>query len=168
MVSTKMNWPSRKPNRLKNFDYSLNGAYFVTICTEDRQNILSVITIGEDDFPSVKLTPIGIEVEKSITYINENYSDVTIEKFVIMPNHIHLIVVLDQGVVQALSLSDLVGRMKSFTNRRFNQIKGNQNAILWQRSYHDHCIRNEDDYGNIWGYIDQNPMTWLNDDYFED
>lgn len=86
----------RKPNRLKGFDYSTNGAYFVTICTKDRKCILSRI-VGEGlcALPQNKLTPIGIEVEKSIRYINKNYNNVLIDKYIIMPNHIHLIVVLN-------------------------------------------------------------------------
>ena len=116
----------------------------------------------------VKLSPIGTEVEKSISYINENVHGVTIENFVIMPNHIHLIVILDLEQTRTLSLADVIGRLKSFTNKRFNQIQGIQNAILWQRSYYDHVIRDEEDYGNIWDYIDRNPVMWLEDEYFAD
>ena len=89
------NLPKRKPTRLKEYDYSLTGAYFVTICTAGKKQILSKI-VGEGlcALPQNILTPIGKDVEKSIEYINENYIGVNIEKYVIMPNHIHLIVVL--------------------------------------------------------------------------
>ncbi|MHB8855898.1 MAG: transposase [Bellilinea sp.] len=130
--------------------------------------LLSVITNGKGKIPLVKLSPIGTEVEKSISYINENLQGVTFENFVIMPNHIHLIVILDLEQTRTLSLADVIGRLKSFTNKRFNQIQGVQSAILWQRSYYDHVIRDEEDYGNIWDYIDQNPVMWLEDEYFAD
>ena len=163
-----MAFPTRKSNRLNNFDYSHNGVYFVTVCTENRLKLLSAITNGKEKIPLVKLSPIGTEVEKSISYINENVHGVTIENFVIMPNHIHLIVILDLEQTRTLSLADVIGRLKSFTNKRFNQIQGIQNAILWQRSYYDHVIRDEEDYGNIWDYIDRNPVMWLEDEYFAD
>ena len=163
-----MAFPTRKSNRLNNFDYSHNGVYFVTVCTENRLKLLSDITNGKGKIPLVKLSPIGTEVEKSISYINENVHGVTIENFVIMPNHIHLIVILDLEQTRTLSLADVIGRLKSFTNKRFNQIQGIQNAILWQRSYYDHVIRDEEDYGNIWDYIDRNPVMWLEDEYFAD
>lgn len=163
-----MAFPTRKSNRLNNFDYSHNGVYFVTVCTENRLKLLSAITNGKGKIPLVKLSPIGTEVEKSISYINENVHGVTIENFVIMPNHIHLIVILDLEQTRTLSLADVIGRLKSFTNKRFNQIQGIQNAILWQRSYYDHVIRDEEDYGNIWDYIDRNPVMWLEDEYFAD
>lgn len=81
--------PNRKPNRLNNFDYSANGAYFVTICIKDRKCILSKI-VGEGlcALPQNKLTPIGIEVEESIKYINNNYNNVLIDKYIIMPYYL--------------------------------------------------------------------------------
>ena len=93
-----MDLPKRKPTRLKNYDYSGNGAYFVTICTHNRKCILSDI-VGEGlcTLPKNTLTPIGKEIEKSIQYIDENYEGVIIDKYVIMPNHIHLIVILNNS-----------------------------------------------------------------------
>ena len=90
-----MELPKRKPTRLKGYNYSTPGMYFITICTYNKQCILSKI-VGEGlrALPQNILTPIGNEIEKSIKYINDNYIGVTIDKYVIMPNHIHLIVVL--------------------------------------------------------------------------
>ena len=91
-----MELPKRKPTRLNGYDYSVPGAYFITICSHNREYLFSNI-VGEGlcALPQNILTPIGIEVEKSIQFINDNYIGVRIDKFVIMPNHIHLIVVLD-------------------------------------------------------------------------
>ena len=94
-----MELAKRKPTRLKGYDYSQNGAYFVTICTHDKECILSDIIVGEGlcALPKNILKPIGKEVEKSIRYINENFDGAKIDKYVIMPNHIHLIVILNNS-----------------------------------------------------------------------
>ena len=157
-----MDLPKCKATRLKGYDYSTPGMYFVTICTHNRQCILSEITVGEGfhALPQNILSPIGIEIEKSIKFINDNYIDVTIDKFVIMPNHIHLIVNLcNSGVHGNPPLQNVIGQLKSYTTNKF----GN---TLWQRSYHDHIIRTKEDYDKIWNYIDTNVIQWNNDCFY--
>lgn len=157
-----MNLPKRKPIRLKEFDYSTPGAYFVTICTKDKEKTLSKIIVGDGlcAIPNNILTPIGNEIEKSIHYINENHNGVTIDKYVVMPNHIHLIVVLDDsGGGGTPPLQKIVGELKSYTTKQFGK-------ILWQRSYHDHIIRGEQDYKKIWEYIDTNVAKWEMDCFY--
>ena len=122
-----MDLPKRKPTRLKNYDYSGNGAYFVTICTHNRKCILSDI-VGEGlcTLPKNTLTPIGKEIEKSIQYIDENYEGVIIDKYVIMPNHIHLIVILNNsGGHGNPPLQNIIGNMKSFTTKNMEIFFGN-------------------------------------------
>ena len=159
-----MDLPKRKQTRLKGYDYSENGAYFVTICTHNRKCLLSNIIVGEGfhALPQNILTPIGNEIEKSIQYINDNYIGVKIDKYVIMPNHIHLIVIIDySGGYRNPPLQNIIGQLKSYTTNKF----GN---ILWQRSYHDHIIRGEKDYQKIWEYIDTNPLKWELDCFYND
>lgn len=154
--------PKRKTNRLKQFDYSQNGAYFITICTKDRKRILSrVVGEGLCTLPKIVLTPIGKEIERSIHFIHENYENVFIDKYVIMPNHIHMIVILDNraGGHGNPPLQKVIGLFKSFTTKQY---KGK----LWQRSFYDHIIRNEADYLNIWQYIEDNPLRWHDDKYY--
>ena len=156
-----MDLPKRKPTRLRGYDYSTKGAYFVTICTHNRKYILSDI-VGEGlcTLPKNILTPIGKEIEKSIQYIDENYEGVAIDKYVIMPNHIHLIVILDNsGGCGNPPLQNIIGHLKSFTSKKFGD-------ILWQRSFHDHIIRDEKDYKKIWEYIDTNPLRWELDCFY--
>jgi len=144
----------RKANRLKNFDYSKNGAYFITICTKDKKHYLSKISVGESlcALPQNKLTPIGKEVENSINFINKKYSTTFVDKYVIMPNHIHIIIILkDKGGHGNPPLQEIIQNFKSYTTYRFND-------NLWQHSFHDHIIRNETDYLKIWEYIDNNPL----------
>lgn len=155
---TMADLPKRKPARLKEYDYSLPGAYFVTVCTHNRKCLLSSI-VGEGlcALPKNMLTTIGQEIEKTIQFINESYTGVTIDKFVIMPNHIHLIVVLDDsGGRGSPPLQNVIGQLKSYTTNKFG-------ARLWQRSFHDHIIRNEQDYLKIWNYIDTNAEKWEQD-----
>ncbi len=157
-----MEYPERKQLRLKGYDYSNPGKYFVTICTFERKNLLSDIISDNDpcSVPQIALTNIGNEIEKVIQYVNDNYKDVKIEKYVIMPNHIHLIMVLDEsGGHGNPPLQNIIGQLKSYTTRKYG-------SLLWQRSYHDHIIRNEQDYKKIWDYIETNPNKWTQDRYY--
>lgn len=156
--------PTRKPIRLQNFDYSSDGTYFITICTHKRKNILSNIIVGEGfcALPTLELTRIGEIVNESIKYISENYVGFHIDKYVIMPNHIHLLVSKQTGGHKdpPLQIYDIIGNFKSFTTYKYG-------ATLWQRSFHDHIIRGENDYLEIWNYIDTNPQKWTLDKYHE-
>ncbi len=157
-----MNLPKRKPTRLKDFDYSSPGAYFVTICTKDKKCLLSDIIVGEGlcPLPKNSLTAIGKETEKSIQYIGENFADIDIDKYVIMPNHVHLIVTIkDSGGDGTPPLQDVIRNFKSYTTNKYGK-------VLWQRSYHDHIIRSEKDYQKIWEYIDTNPLKWKLDCFY--
>ena len=154
--------PKRKTTRFKNYDYSTPGAYFVTICTKDRKNLLSEIIVGEGlcALPKNELTEIGGNVEQSIKHINANCKGVKIEKYVIMPNHIHLIVVLgDSGGHGNPPLQDVIYSLKSFTTHEYG-------TNLWQRSFHDHVIRGDEDYNKIWEYIDTNILKWEQDCFY--
>ena len=153
--------PSRKKVRLEDYDYSENGVYFVTVCTTGRAPLLSSIRVGDGlcAVPSIELTPIGIEVERSIRFLEQHYSQVTLEKYVIMPNHIHLLL----GLYGDLSggdgtppLHSLIGRMKSFTTKAYGK-------TLWQRSFYDRIVRNEQEFQAYWQYIEYNPLKWEED-----
>ena len=155
---------NRKPTRLKGFDYTTPGAYFVTVCIKDKKHILAEISkcVGEGlcALPEYTLSPIGQEVENSIAYINQSNENVVISKHVIRPNHLHMIVEMtDAGGGGTPPLQSIVGRIKSYTTKKYG-------AILWQRSFHDHIIRNETDYQKIWGYIDTNVLKWEQDCFF--
>jgi len=153
-----MKLKKRKPTRLKDFDYSQNGAYFITICTHKKKCLLSdIVGEGLRALPENILTPIGTEVEKSIQYITDTHSGISVEKYVIMPNHIHMIIALDDsGGHGNPPLQNIIGQLKSYTTKIYG-------SILWQRSFHDHIIRNEKDYRMIWEYIDTNVSAWEKD-----
>lgn len=166
-----MELPTRKSIRLKDYDYSKAGMYFVTICTKNKQHLLcEIVGVGFHadplESPFVKLSLIGIEIEKSIKFINENYENVSIIHYVIMPNHIHMIIVLKKGGRGNPPLPDIVGQFKSFLTKRYNLLYKTQNILLWQRNYYEHIIRDEDDFLKICQYIDENPIKWQDDCYF--
>ena len=161
--------PKRKPTRLKEFDYNTTGAYFITICTDKRRQILSRI-VGVDvlgDPKNVELLPHGIVADKYIRQINEFYENITVDLYVIMPNHIHLILfVRNDGsprtstpTKQTSFVSHFVSTFKRFCNKEYSE-------NIWQRSFYDHVIRNRDDYNEIYKYIYENPMKWQFDQLY--
>ena len=161
-----MDLPVRKPNRLPNFDYNTPGAYFITICTKDKKCILGkIVGGGALDAPIVQLTEMGHVVQQYILSGN-NVPGVTVDKFVIMPNHIHLVLLLDTtcGMSKAPSptnavIPHFVSTLKRFCNRDIGH-------NIFQRSFHDHIIRGEKDYLKIWEYIDNNPIRWKEDCFY--
>lgn len=161
-----MELQTRKPNRLKDYDYSQDGAYFITICTKDRKEILSEIQptdVGNAvlGIPFVELTEYGKITEKIILQMQDFYDYMRIEKFVIMPNHIHLIITIGiDGVPRTAhpTISRFIGLMKRYINKEIGE-------NIWQKSFHDHIIRDDIDYQNIWQYIDENPTKWTEDKY---
>ena len=163
-----MELPKRKPNRLPYFDYSTPGAYFITICTERRLPILSkIVGGGALDAPHVHLTKAGQAVQRYILSGN-NISGITVDKFVVMPNHIHIILLVDEtasdGTSKAPSPTNAVIPHFVSTLKRFCHRDIGKN--IFQRSYHDHVIRNEQDYLKIWQYIDTNPVKWQDDCFY--
>ena len=165
---------NRKPTRLKRFDYSQNRVYFLTICTLNKSCILSDIVpppkierLSRDGFmPVVELSKIGKIVEKYIDSIN-NVDGVIVDKYVIMPNHIHLILAVknsDTGEDADLNVSSAIKRANDTvphivsTFKRFCNKKIGEN--IFQRSYYDHIIRNTQDYEETVRYILHNPRRW--------
>ncbi len=150
----------RKPNRLKGYDYSQNGAYFITVCTKNKECLLGNI-VGGDAYiaPQIKLSKYGKTAEKYISGIKG------IHKYVIMPNHIHMIILLcnEEGTMWASSPTSIPQLIKSFKIL----VTKETGISLWQRSYYDHIIRDENDYEAIWEYIENNPLKWKNDRFFK-
>ena len=175
-----MELPKRKPNRLSNYDYSLNGAYFITICTQNRAQILSEIIVGTGvlDCPKVELLEYGIIADKQIKKMNDFYYYISVDKYVIMPNHIHLLISVKSENGQSRTpvptnfninnakinnknslVAKFVGTFKRFTNKQYGK-------NIWQSRFYDHVIRGEQDYREIWDYIDGNPAKWREDRFY--
>ena len=162
-----MDLPKRKQIRLQNYDYSSPGSYFVTICTHERRCILSEIAVGDGvlDVPYARLSPHGEIVAETLREMGKTYSWISLDRYVIMPNHIHLLVQIGDNRPSRTPaptnelLPMLISTFKRFTNRKCG-------LQLWQRSYHERVIRNERDYQEIWEYIDTNPAKWAEDRYY--
>ena len=185
--------PKRKPNRLQNYDYNQNGAYFITVCTKNRHEILCTITVGDAALgvPFVKLSEYGEIVRMFIENIPKTNSSVFVPKYVIMPNHIHLILIIESKNIKTPKknihgtpdtihgTSDTIhgtpraaSPTKALIPKIINVLKGLSSKkigfSLWQRSYHDHVIRNEADYYRIEEYIENNPTYWDEDCFYRD
>jgi len=173
--------PKRKHTRLKEYDYSNNGYYFVTICTQDKLPILSKITVGRGFTPAViKLTKIGKTVQTQLLDLQNRFTNIIIEKYVIMPTHIHFIILISDyetntkqtaslltaGVNPRPTLTDIICVFKSMSTRICNQYDNVIGRKIWQSSFYEHVIRNKDDYENIWQYIEDNPKKWEEDRYY--
>ena len=157
--------PQRKSARLKDFDYSSPGAYFVTLCTEGKRQLLSQI-VGEGLAPpAVRLSRYGVVACEQIEAISSRFPCVRVDKYVIMPNHIHMILVIvdSGGASPSPTVSHVIGVFKSVTTRMCGC-----GPHLFQRSFHDHIIRGENDYLKIWEYIDTNPMKWEEDCFYSE
>ena len=162
--------PVRKSNRLKEYDYSSAGYYFITVCVKDKHELLSKVVGAATcrphteltDRPYTELTDTGEITDAAIRDISVKYPGVSVDKYVIMPNHVHLILAVahDNGrQVAAPTIQTVIGHMKRAVSMQCG-------FSPWQKSFHDHIIRNEADYQRIWQYIDNNPLQWTEDEYF--
>ncbi len=175
--------PVRKNNRLAGYDYSKEGLYFITICVEDKYELLGtivgdgVLDVSHSEYgvPYCRLSDMGNAVDMQLQVMNRLYDNVCISKYVIMPNHIHMILLItctaeasthNSGSSRTPTptnaiIPSFVSTFKRYTNKACG-------FAFWQRSYHDHIIRNEAEYEKIWRYIAENPARWRDDVYFAD
>jgi len=167
--------PHYKSIRLKGYDYSQPGSYFVTICTKNRESLFGEIIDGE-----MVLNEIGKIVEKFLLEVPVHYPDVELDKYVVMPNHVHLIIVIyssdDKNIpVEAIHelllrvrmkirrkmvLPKIIGRFKMNTSKQINMHFKSPIQSIWQRNYYEHVIRNERELNKIRRYIFNNPPKW--------
>ena len=191
-----MNLPKRKPNRLPNYDYSQTGAYFITVCAKEKQMLFgSIVGGGVLDAPQMRLSGYGKIVEQQLLTMAALYKNIRLEKYVVMPNHIHLLLVVEQGLSGASGTpsrsevfrSATAAQRRLLTRRSPPPTKDRSNEVvpqyvstlkrftnrtadtaLWQRGYHDHVIRADKDHLMIWQYIDTNPQRWQKDCFYRE
>ena len=175
---------------MQGYDYNQNGEYFITICTQNKKCLLGrIVGGGVLDAPKIELSKYGKIVDEQITFMGCIYDNIIVEKYVIMPNHIHLLIRIenksDSGSSRTVRVSSghlcimqkhrpnrqvrptptnsvvsmFVSTLKRFTNK-------NVGKKLWQRSYYDHIVRNESEYLKIWEYINSNAQKWQSDKYY--
>ena len=153
-TTDKDRFPSRKHPRMKHFDYASPNYYFITICTWNKECIF-----GNPN----GLSQWGTIAEAVILEIGGHFCNVRVDTYVIMPNHVHMILVLE-GVTAGVP--QIIGQYKSSVTRKIHETAPQQK--VWQTSFHDHVIRNQRDYERIWLYIESNPQNWSKDCFFED
>ena len=159
-----MELPKRKQNRLTEYDYSTPNAYFITVCTQDRKNLFwTDVGAAISRQENVSLTDLGIVVKQSIDEIPEHYPAITVDNYVIMPNHIHLLLQINADIdgrpMAAPTISTVVNQMKGVISKRAG-------FSVWQKGFYDHMIRNDNDYRDIWNYIEGNPGKWTEDQLY--
>jgi putative transposase len=154
----------RRSLRLRGYDYANGGAYFVTICTQDRACLFGEVIDG-----SMRLNQSGQQIAMRWEGLAARFIGVEIDLFVVMPNHLHGILVLPDVGAMATQLGDVAGAFKSMTT--VDYIRGVKakgwpkfRGQLWQRNYYEHVVRDETELNRIRQYIDDNPAQWEFDD----
>ena len=161
----------RKSLRLKGYDYSSAGYYFITICTHQRQSLLCNVVVGQG-LCSCQMSDAGKICETELIELEKRYNNIRIDKSIFMPNHMHTIIAIDRQEQSPCptqpTILDIICVFKSITTKRYNKMLGISGRTLWQPRFHDHIIRNEEEYKRIWQYIDNNPATWIDDIYYNE
>ena len=170
--------------RLKNWDYSSNGYYFITICTKNRECIL-----GEIENQEMILNENGKIVETCWFDLPNHYNNLRLDEFIVMPNHIHGIMVIDKDIIpvpespvetgfkpvstdrtnntqKRHGLFEFVRALKTFSSRRINKLRHSPGTPVWQSRFYDRIIRNENELNRIREYVINNPQNWSKDDNY--
>ncbi|MDE5994999.1 MAG: hypothetical protein K2G60_05750 [Oscillospiraceae bacterium] len=168
-------FPQRKNLRLRGFDYSSHNCYLVTVCVKDRKPLLSNV-VGDDAHiipKKIILKPYGEIAEKHILRINTMYQNVYIEKYIIMPNHIHMLIFINRYENGTMKASSKEGNNNDGTMRASSPTNANLSSVvrtfktmvtkeigipIWQRSFHDEIIKSETHFQNAWNYVAFNAL----------
>ena len=175
IISSPPERPARKSTRLKGYDYAQNGAYFVTICTQNRECLFGRVVTGD-----MRLNYAGVMIMQHWDKLPSKFPRIELDTCVLMPNHLHGIVVIHDGDTAAKagaprqqkpSLNDVMQWFKMMTTNAYIRGVKEQGwesfpGKLWQRSFHDHILRNESDLNTRRGYIATNPARWTDDEHY--
>ena len=179
MSSTYSKPPQRRSIRLKGYDYSQAGAYFLTVCTYRHTLLFGKVTNGQ-----MALNELGTIAFDSWLSIAEKRSNLSLDNFVVMPNHVHGIIhigetePMDMGLVASLastktpgklssnSLGTIVGQFKGAVSKRAKTQSIPSASRIWQRNFYEHIIRDEDSLNRIRAYVLENPSRWTEDSFF--
>ncbi|MBQ6848970.1 MAG: transposase [Clostridia bacterium] len=154
--------PTRKSIRLTEYDYRTPGAYFITICTKDRRCVLWE-NVGTGNARPPKLSQYGNIVDEAVGNISAHYAGIAVDKYVIMPNHIHLLlrICCDENgrAMPVPTVSTVIQQTKGYVTKRIGH-------SIWQTRFYDHIIRNQADYDDAYRYIEENPLRWEADELY--
>ncbi len=151
--------PKRKRIRIEKYDYATPGAYFITVCTANREKLFWSYRRGELCSPDrIRLSDIGVIDDNEIQKINTIYGTVDVDKYCVMPDHIHLLLVIKADADGRTQFAPTVSRIvKQFKGSITKQI----GRSIWQKSFYEHSIRNQQDYDEIGAYIENNPLKCI-------
>ena len=170
------NAPRRKDMRLQGYNYSQPGAYFVTLCTKNRLCLFGDVVNGQ-----VLLSEEGRIAYDCWTDLPTHYTHIALDEFVVMPNHVHGIILIADAEkaispnetragykpapTSRYSLSEVMRGFKTFSGRRINRLRNSTGQAVWQRNFYDHVIRDEKTLAAVREYIVNNPAKWSEDYY---
>jgi len=159
----------RRSIRLKEYDYSQAGAYFVTIVAWQREVLFGEIVNGE-----MVLNDFGKIVSKKWQWMETQYEYVELDAWILMPNHLHgILIIHDDGrggsrpaptPIKHKPLGGLIGAFKTVSTKQINILRDTEGQVVWQRNYYERIIRNEPEMDRITRYIESNPLRWADDD----
>ncbi|MDD5488793.1 MAG: transposase [Candidatus Omnitrophica bacterium] len=166
---------SRKSIRLKNYDYTQQGAYYVTVCVNDRKCLFGDVRNGE-----MVLNEFGTIVQNEWIKTSEMRENIDLDEFIVMPNHIHGIInivgahcnvplhdrVEKFGRSISNSIPTIIKLFKSTTTKQINQLRKTPRKPVWQRNFYEHVIRDGSGLNRIREYIINNPANWEKDEYY--
>ena len=147
----------RKKNRLSGYNYSRENYYFITICTHEKKCIF-----GEPN----RLNFMGMVAKNCMETIPQKYPFARLDSYTVLPNHIHCIIVLDSADpnIKRPDISVIIGQYKMTVTKKIRSLYPDMQ--IWQRSFHDHIIRNQESYEKIWNYVEYNAQKWNEDCYY--
>ena len=153
--------PKRKSTALTGYDYSTQGIYFITLCTQDRHHSFGYITPRGE----MLLSPLGVLVHQRWSELPVRFpclDFVSHQHFIVMPDHIHgFLHITAGGASPSPTLHQILGSFKSITTIEINRLQGTQGQKIWQRSAYEHIVRNEQDFNSISKYMAENPLRWV-------
>jgi putative transposase len=153
-------WKHRRQSlRMKEHDYGGGGRYFITVCTWQRDELFGTVDGGR-----VHLNECGEAVARQWEALPERFPGITLDAFVMMPNHVHGVLRISPSVEKGVTLGTVLGAFKSLSARELNGLLGRSERPLWQRNYYEGYIRDEASLDQIRTYIRDNPKNWLQDD----
>ena len=149
--------PMRKPNRLQDYDYSQNGAYFVTVCTLHKRCVFGAVRDGGGE-PIMQMNELGQAVERIIQGIPLHYPTVEVARSCVMPNHVHLLL--------SFSVSEHNPTLSNVINQFKGAVTKTLGGPIWQKGFHDHIVRDLSEYRQIGEYIEHNAAKWRSDKFY--
>ena len=174
LASLQQGEPRRRSGRLRGYDYSTPGAYFITVCTQNRLPLFGEVENGD-----MEANGPGSVVEECWTKLPDHYDNLVLDAFILMPNHVHGVIILEDGptcvgagfkpaLPAAVSrgrhgVPEIVRAFKTFSARKINEMRASTGTPVWQRGFYDHVIRNQRELDRVRAYVIDNPRRWDED-----